>query len=151
MTRLNTLADPAALAPVYNMGRVYDLGRVDEPADHVGMPVAELTLEPIVMTRSELVAALSLTLGLTSDDLHRLSVDDVGRAVALTVMRQGLDAVQQLAEQDHHDYSDDDVPPAFLADCERRVDELLAGPAANDASTARQPEPVDAADDADGW
>src|SRR6266545_5735394 len=53
-------AQAVAQAPFYN------LGCLDDPADHVGRPVAELA-GPIPLSRAELTAALSLTLGLTTD------------------------------------------------------------------------------------
>ncbi len=150
-------AQAVAQAPFYN------LGCLDDPADHVGRPVAELA-GPIPLSRAELTAALSLTLGLTTDDLDVLSVDDVGRAVAVSVLRHGMDAVQDAAERDlNADYRGDDVLPAFLAACERRVDELLGRPAeaatsettdeAGSTDTTDKPAParelVDVA--ADGW
>jgi len=120
---------------------VYDVGSLIEPGDHVGRPVAEIGMQPIPLSREEMVAALSLETGGTTEDLTKMTARDVGRDIAWTVPFKGLNAVQQFAQRDlDADYSDDEVLSGFLAACGRRVDELLGRPVQAAAS-----EPTDGA------
>jgi hypothetical protein len=131
--------------------RVYDLGSLLDPAEHFGRPVAEIGMQPIPLSRAELVAALSLSQGLTVEDLNAMTVTEVGRDIAGTVLFRGLYAVQDAAERDQHDdCSGDEALSAFLDTCGRRVDELLAGQTAGTAQSdvAGNARAVDAAA---GW
>jgi hypothetical protein len=111
--------------------RVYDLGSLIDPAEHVGLPVAEIGMQPIPLSRREMVAALSLAVALTAEDLGEMTVAEVGLTIAEAVLYDGLRAVRRAAERDRDaDCSSDEVLSGFLSACARRVDELLTGRAA---------------------